>query len=58
MNHWRWQAGGLWLKAMGRILNDPILVMRGEFDLLHARWESRGIMGGRRRRPTLWQVAR
>lgn len=58
MNHWRGQARGLCLKALGRVLNDPILVMRGEFDLLHARWESRGITGGRRHRPTLSQVAR
>ncbi|MEO8751719.1 MAG: hypothetical protein ABI624_03480 [Casimicrobiaceae bacterium] len=52
-NHWRGEVSGLWLRTWGRLLNDPLLTLRGEFDLLHSRWESRGIMSGRHRRPAL-----
>ncbi len=54
---WRGQAGGLWLRVWGWALNDPLLTLRGEFDLLHARWESRGIINGRNRRPQLLKVS-
>ncbi|MEO8134076.1 MAG: hypothetical protein ABI831_08880 [Betaproteobacteria bacterium] len=44
--------GGLWRQALGWVLGDPLLSLRGEIDFLHARWESRGITSRPQQRPT------